>query len=68
MVHTILELIKTIKKMDMALFIVQMEKSFFKVFGKMIILKRWIQNSNEKIFKLEIVNNFSIYIFNHLFK
>jgi len=68
MVHTILELIKTIKKMDMAFFIVQMEKSFFKVFGKMIILKRWIQNSNEKIFKLEIVNNFSIYIFNHLFK
>jgi hypothetical protein len=68
MVHTILELIKTIKKMDMALFIVQMEKSFFKVFGKMIILKKWIQNSNEKIFKLEIVNNFSIYIFNHLFK
>jgi hypothetical protein len=68
MVHTILELIKTIKEMDMALFIVQMEKSFFKVFGKMIILKKWIQNSNEKTLKLVIVNNFSIYIFNHLFK
>jgi hypothetical protein len=51
MVHTILELIKTIKKMDMALFIVQMEKSFFKVFGKMIILKKWNQNRNEKNLK-----------------
>ena len=46
---SILVTIKTIKEMDMALYLVQMDRSFFKVFGKMIISKRWKENSNELI-------------------
>jgi hypothetical protein len=45
--HTILGIIKIIKDMDMALHMVLTAKSFSKVFGKMIILKRWMHISNE---------------------